>query len=257
MAVCRTFVTFLASIVPLQLLVLAGCLLLMIRGSRVAMDNHHGFFRTLWERWAYIAAHRRPVLFVFLFQLVSVLVLGGLLGFHMYLIAKNMTTNELVNWKKYKMIDSEGKFVNARDGGKLANCTQFWCTQQVAEKDVLASIKRAELKFDLENSELQQLCRSRSEGVCMLGWLREAPTYWLAGCLVESLCQAQISRVGDFDEFTLDVKEDTPPASSCRKMHRRSNSGFCALPPAMPSYRTARNIMSAAAEGVELRVSED
>ena len=173
--------TFLASIVPLQLLVLAGCLLLMIRGSRVAMDSHHGFFRTLWERWAYIATHRRPVLFVFLFQLVSVLVLGGPLVFHLYLIAKNMTTNELVNWKKYKMIDSEGTFVNARDRGKLANCVQFWCTQQVAEKDVLASIKRAELKFDLENSELQQLCRSRSEGVCMFGWL--------AGCLVEPFCR--------------------------------------------------------------------
>jgi len=49
---------------------------------------------------------------------------------HLYLVSKNLTTNEYINHTKYDYLRKDGRFENKFNRGCCQNCYGFWCRRQ-------------------------------------------------------------------------------------------------------------------------------
>jgi len=62
----------------------------------------------------------------------------SLLGSHLYLVSKNLTTNEFINYTKYDYLLKDGNFENQFNRGCCRNCYRFWCRRHREEdKDTI------------------------------------------------------------------------------------------------------------------------
>lgn len=74
---------------------------------------------------------------------VLLLPVAQLFGFHMYLTAKNLTTNEVMNSHRYQYMRTEqGKFQNPFDRGLVKNCVERCLPSYILDKSENATESR-------------------------------------------------------------------------------------------------------------------
>jgi len=54
---------------------------------------------------------------------------------HLYMISRNLTTNEYINYKKYDYLFQDGIYKNVYSGGCYPNCCDFWCKGNTEAED--------------------------------------------------------------------------------------------------------------------------
>jgi len=60
----------------------------------------------------------------------------SLLVNNLYLISRNLTTNEYINYKKYEYLFQDGIYKNVYSKGCYRNCLQFWCKHKKQAMDM-------------------------------------------------------------------------------------------------------------------------
>lgn len=81
----------------------------------MALSNLYGTLELLFT-WAVAAC----CVLISLFDL-------WMLSTQMYLVCKNLTTNEFINFERYNYLLEDGVFRNPYDRGIILNCSEFWC----------------------------------------------------------------------------------------------------------------------------------
>lgn len=195
-----TFVLFLGSLVTAQAIFLAAALSYLWNETLIHIQHSQtdSILLDSWRRLTFVTEHDKAIVFECVFQGLCSLVLLGLFCFHVYLIARGLTTNDFINWRKYGMTDSDGQFFNARDLGVRSNCSAFWFFRQTS--------------FGRHRHETSPRCLTGLEGC-------EAHGLSHARALADSTFSLDLdSECEDKGERALSRQ------GSCRKIHRRSQS---------------------------------